>query len=156
MNAARLIITALSLTALVGCSQQILYREGATTAQIDRARTDCTLEAQREAPVRTQTQILPGRWIPPRQTCDATGACVTTPGYQSFPEFVTVDANAGTRDLLVRQCLARRGIDPVTLPLCDAAAKSRATPGITRVLPPLTEASCVIPRGSGAYQIVTP
>ncbi|WP_136635603.1 hypothetical protein [Pseudooceanicola onchidii] len=154
MRKDRLLITLGLLAVLTGCSQQISYREGATTAEIQREVDACALRAVRAAPVANQTVILPGEWIPPQKVCDGAGNCTVRPGYRSFPEFETVDVNADERRLLTRTCLAERGIDRVSLPLCDASVKNATVPGVTRVLPKLREQSCLIPRGSGAYQIV--
>ncbi|WP_375172948.1 hypothetical protein [Pseudooceanicola sp.] len=155
MTHARPFIALASLLLLCACVQQIDYRAGMSTAEVNRIRDACTLQALNQAPVNTQTRVLPGRFIPERQICDANGNCTIRPAYQEFPRFETYDANTQRRALLTRTCLSSRGIDRVSLPYCEAAVKSQVEPGITRVLPPLTEGSCIIPRGSGAYQIVT-
>ena len=155
MKFVRLVIALASLCALAACSQQIYYREGATTADVKRAQNSCALQALEQAPVKTRTRIIPGRFVPERKVCDADGNCTIYPAYEEFPEYETYDANADERALLTRSCLAARGFDRVSLPYCDAAQRSGVVPGVTRTLPRLTEQSCIIPRGSGAYQIVT-
>ena len=156
MKAARILILLPALVLLGACAQQIYYREGASVTQIQRDRDACELQAMREAPVLSRTRVLPGRWIPGRKVCDSSGNCTVTPGYQTFPEFETYDANTERRALLARTCLAERGIDRISLPLCDGAVKAAVPVGVTRVLPPLGERSCVIPRGAAGYQVVTP
>lgn len=154
MTNVRLLIISGVLIGLAACSQQITYREGATTAEVQRAEDSCKLAALEQAPVRKRTRIIPGEIIPARKVCDADGACVVYPAYREAPEIETYDENEEKRRLLVRSCLASRGFDRVRLPYCDAEARTGVTPGVTRTLPRLTEQSCIIPRGSGAYQIV--
>ena len=139
---------------LIGCTQQIYYRAGADVTALQRAQDACALRAQEEAPYRPQTRILPPRIIPAQKVCDAQGNCQVIPATQGFPEFETVDANKDRRALIARQCLAEQGIDRVSLPYCSSVQRATVTPGITRVLPVLSETSCLIPRGNGAYQIV--
>lgn len=156
MKNARLYISALSLIVLGACaSQQIYYRQGATTAAIQRTQDQCLLQAQDRAPIDRKTRMIPGRFIPERQVCNAKGECVIRPAYQSFPEFETYDANADRRAILARTCMAERGLDRVSLPYCDASVKNAVPVAVTRTLPRLTETSCIIPRGNGAYQIVS-
>jgi hypothetical protein len=145
----------LLLGLLGGCVHQIDYRAGASTAELARERDDCALRALEAAPVKLESRMIPGRFIPERRVCDAAGNCTVYPARQEFPQWEDFDINAEKRALLTRTCLANKGIDRVSLPYCDAAAKASVTPGVTRILPPLNEVSCVIPRGAGAYQIVT-
>lgn len=155
MMLARPLFALLSLTVLCACVQEIYYREGMTTAEIRRASDACALEALDQAPVRTETRVLPGRFIPARTVCDGQGNCTTRPAHQEFPRFESFDANEDRRALLTRTCLASRGIDRVSLPYCDGRTRDAVEPGVTRILPRLTDRACLIPRGSGAYQIVT-
>ncbi|WP_407493370.1 hypothetical protein [Pseudooceanicola sp. MF1-13] len=142
--------------ALAGCAQQIYYKPGVTTAQVQRAQDACALQAQTAAPYRPETRIRPAPLIPEKQVCDAQGNCQIVPAQQGFPEFETVDANAERRVLLARTCMAEAGFDRVTLPTCDSAQRQSVAVGVTRTLPRISEASCIIPRGGDAYQIVTP
>lgn len=155
MSLIRTVQMGLLLAALGGCVHQIDYRAGASTAEIARDRDACALRAIEDAPVRMQSRMIPGRFVAERKVCDAGGNCTVYPARQEFPQWEDFDVNVEKRALLTRMCLADKGIDRVSLPYCDTAAKAGVTPGVTRVLPPLNTASCVIPRGSGAYQIVT-
>lgn len=155
MTIARPLTFLLTLCLLSGCVKEIYYREGATTAEVDRARDACAVEAYRSAPVLHRTRIIPGPLIPPRKVCDASGACVIYPATQGLPEIERYDANVEKRAVLTRSCLAERGYARVSLPYCDASAKSSVPVGVTRTLPRLTEQSCIISRGPNAYQIVT-
>ena len=155
MRLARFLPVLLALGAVVACSQEITYREGAPVADVQRATDACALMAIRQAPVRNQTTVYPGEYYPPTRSCDANGACVTTPGYYEPPEVVTVDVNKDERTLITRTCLAEKGYSRVRLPLCDASVKAAVSPAVTQRQPKLTPKSCIIPRGAAGYQIVT-
>lgn len=140
---------------LAGCTQEIYYRQGATLAEVQRAEDACALQSEAAAPYKPQSRIIPESFVSERKVCDAQGNCEIVPVVRSFPKFETVDLNAERRVLLARTCMAQKGYDRVSLPYCDAAQRQGAT-GVTRTLPALSVNSCIIPRGSNAYQIVTP
>lgn len=156
MLGSRLLITCLAFGVLSGCTQQIYYRQGASIPEIQNARDSCALLSQDAAPYRPVTRIVPGRIIPERKVCDAGGSCRIIPAQQSFPEFETIDGNAEKRVLIARNCMAQQGFQQVSLPRCDTAVRQSVPVGVTRTLPRISETSCIISRGSGAYQIVTP
>ncbi|GGE24845.1 hypothetical protein GCM10011360_11570 [Primorskyibacter flagellatus] len=154
MMNARALSLCLPCLLILGCSQDITYREGASTQQVSRDRYACATEALRLAPVNKVTTVEPGMYVPPQQFCDAAGNCTTRPGYYERPEIITTDVNAPERRSLENQCVAAKGYDRVSLPLCSDAVKAQVTPAITRTQPPLTKGSCIIPRGGDNYQIV--
>lgn len=156
MKAVHFLLASAILGITAGCTQQIYYKAGASTAQVQRAQDACALQAEQAAPYRAVTRILPPRIIPARQVCDAQGNCQVIPARQGLPEFETIDGNAERRVLLARTCMAEQGFDRVSLPYCDSAQRQSVAAGVTRTLPRIGEQSCIISRGSGAYQIVNP
>jgi len=156
MKAIHILSTCTILGLTAGCAQQIYYKPGATTAQVQRAQDACALEAERTAPYKPVTRIVPAPLIPARKVCDAQGNCQVIPAQQGLPEFETIDGNAERRVLLARTCMAEQGFDRVSLPYCDSAQRQSVATGVTRTLPQIGEQSCIISRGSGAYQIVNP
>lgn len=151
------LLTALTCTLLTaGCAREIDYREGATMAEVNRARDTCALAAETQAPYRPATRMEPGDWIPERKVCDAAGNCTIRPGRMGLPQIVRYDGNATRRVLLARTCLADKGFDRVSLPYCQSNVRNATPQAVTRVLPPLTPQSCIIGRGGSAYQIVSP
>ena len=155
MSLKRFFIWVCALFLLSGCVQQIYYRDGATVQDIARDRDFCALQALEAAPRKIEHIIVPTPLSPPRRVCDAGGNCRVDHPNPSFPQFETYDANADRRALLTRQCLADRGVHVVKLPICDATVKKSVPVAVTRHLPRLTDRSCIIQRGGGAFQIVS-
>ena len=134
---------------------QTYYRTGAS---IDRVKSDqlaCEVRALRDAPVATQTLISPPRYVPPRQICNAAGACTTKGGVWIPGDIYTVDVNADLRKRVELQCMANRGYMPARIPACPPGIAQAAPTGQTKVLPKLTEKSCAIRNADGSFQIVT-
>ena len=132
----------------------IWHRAGAGVAEMERAADACRVAALRDAPVATQVVQAPPVFIPPRQICNAAGACYTEGGYFVPGPVSTVDPNAALRSRLVSRCMADRGYAPVSVPPCPASVKAAAPPRATDVLPTITARSCVIRYDDGSWQIV--
>lgn len=148
------ILTVLSL--ISGCAPlETYYRAGATVEALKSDGLACEVQALKDAPVANQTRITPPRYIPARRVCDSAGTCTTRGGFWLDGDVYTVDANADLRQRIERQCMARRGYSPAEIPQCPPDVARKAPPGVTRVLPPLSEASCVIRNEDGTIQIVT-
>ena len=153
-HASRMMVLAL---ALAGCGPLTLYhRPGVSVSRMQADSTECEVQALRDAPVANQIRQNPPVFIPGNTWCNADGQCRTGPGTWVDGGFTSVDVNAGLRDRVMRQCMANRGYQPVTLPECSASIKAAVSPAQTTTLPRLGESSCVIRHGGGGWQIVTP
>jgi len=133
----------------------LYYRPGVPVARMQADTTRCETRALREAPVATQIRQYPPTYVAPRRVCDAQGNCWVRPGYWVEGPIYTVDANAGLRARVTRLCMAEKGYTPVSLPLCPDQVRRATPPGVTTVLPPLTQDACVIRHRDGTWQIVT-
>lgn len=142
--------------AVSGCAPlQIYYRAGVDIQKLEADQLQCEVQALKDAPVAPQTRLTPPRYIPPRTHCDTQGNCVTKGGFFLPGEIYTVDANADLRVRVERQCMAQRGYQPTSIPLCPPDVAQRVPPGKTRILPALSDQSCAIRNQDGSFQIVT-
>ena len=143
--------------ALAACAPlSIYYRPGVPVARMQTDTTQCEVQALREAPVANQIRQRPPIYYPGTQYCDASGACVTRPGYWVDGGFYTVDVNRDLRARVQDLCMAKKGYQPVSLPNCPVTLARSVAPDRTRILPALTEDSCAIRYDDGSWQIVTP
>lgn len=132
----------------------LYYKAGAPVTEMNRAMTNCEVEALGKVPVDRRIERDPVR-IVPRRVCDSAGNC--TVFYDRVGgEVRTWDANAGLRSRVLNQCMADKGFNYVDLPACSQAVRNAAPAGATTVLPRLAPNSCAIRNGDGTFQIVTP
>ncbi|MDK3016276.1 hypothetical protein [Pseudodonghicola flavimaris] len=146
---------ALTLLLAACAPMSIYYRPGAPVAQMEKDTTLCEIQALKQAPVATQIRQMPPVYVPGRRVCDAQGNCWVRPGFWRQGEIYTVDANASLRARAKSLCMAEKGYSPVSLPPCPPEVKSATPPGVTTVLPQLTQNACVIRNKGGSWQIVT-
>lgn len=146
----------ISLGAAACTPWSIYYREGVTVTRMETDQTECEVSALRDAPVANQIRQHPPTYYPARTSCDAVGNCITRPGYWVSGGFYTVDVNLGLRERLETICMAKRGYQPIELPRCSPKIKEAAPVRPTLLLPPLSEAACVITYDGGSWQIVNP
>ncbi|WP_333683241.1 hypothetical protein [Pontibaca methylaminivorans] len=145
----------LSLLALAACGPVRFYNKpGTSVAQMERDQTECEVESLRDAPVATRIRREPPYFVPPRQYCNAEGRCVIRGGYWREGAVYTEDVNAPLRARLRDMCMMKRGYTPVSLPRCPASVAAAAPQGATRILPQITQNSCVIRHRDGSWQIV--
>jgi hypothetical protein len=150
----RPIALALITLVLTGCLPvTTYYAEGVSTAQLERDRTRCDVQALREAPVANQTQQSAPSYVP-RRVCNAAGQCYDRGGYWIPGEFYTVDVNASLRSRIKDLCMTDRGYQSIELPACPQGVAQAAPPGPSTVLPRLNDQSCAI-RTDGGLRIVT-
>lgn len=126
------------------------YRPGVTVAKLASDTTDCEVKALAAAPVVLERVVKPPEYTPPQQDCDGAGNCVYEPGYWEPGHTYTIDLNRDLRKRVETQCMARLGYAPVSVPQCPKGVEAA---GQTRVLPKLSERSCVI-RKDGGFLIV--
>lgn len=132
----------------------LYYKAGAPVAEMNRAMTDCEVEALGKVPVDRRIERDPIR-IVPRKVCDSAGNCRVF--YDRVGgEVRTWDANAGLRSRVLNQCMADKGYSYVDLPACPQGVRNAAPAGVTTVLPRLSPNSCAIRNNDGTFQIVTP
>ena len=145
------------LAALAGCSPfAIYYREGAEVSRMQTDQTNCQVAALKDVPESRQIRRTPPRYIPGPRYCDSRGRCSYGPGYYIPGDVYTYDANAALRNQVTQQCMAQKGYARVELPRCSGSVAQSVQPGITRVLPPLSQSSCVVKNRGGSWQIVSP
>lgn len=145
------------LLALAGCGPMSLYyKEGVSVQAARDAETICKIGAVRDVPVRNVTRTIPGRFVPPRKTCDPDGHCQKRGGYYFPPEFITVDVNEELRKEAVNLCMRQQGYEFMRLPACKPNIVHTKTSGATRHFPKLTPQACVIRNKGGTWQIVSP
>ena len=134
---------------------ELYYKEGETVAQMERDELQCQTASLRQVP----TDIRQ-RYIPPTyqsyKVCNALGHCHWHRRLLSPGRFESYDANVGLRTRVTQQCMADRGYIPTKIKRCDTSTKRETSPEITRVLPPVSDATCAIRLKSGRWQIVSP
>jgi len=145
-----------AVLALAACGPlSLYYRPGVSVSRMQNDQTNCQVSALRKAPVANQVRQRPPIYFPGRQVCNSTG-CYYSPGYWVDGGIYTVDVNQDLRARVEDQCMARKGYQPVSVPLCSGAIKSAVTPAQTQTLPTLTENACAIRYDDGSWQIVNP
>lgn len=142
---------------LTACAPlETYYQPGKSVSLLGRDTTACQVSALRDVPASTQVRRTPPEYVPPVRRCDSDGKCVLVrAGYYLPGQTVTFDPNDGLRTRVERQCMADKGYAPVSIPRCPDSVANATPARATRVLPPLTEASCVIRNQDGSFQIVT-
>ena len=153
----RFILSLGVVTSIAACTPLgLYYKQGVTVQSAADAETRCKVSALREVPVRNVTQIIPGRHMPPRRVCDASGHCHSRPGRFVPPEFITRDANEALRAQTADLCMRKKGYEFIRLPACQPAVAKATPPAQTTRLPRLAASSCVVRTSGGHWQIVTP
>jgi len=147
-------VAALALALLSACSTTINYRPGASTETVRKDELTCEREAYAEAPVRIVRDYVPGQLVRGAPICSAPGQCRPGPVYREPGRWISYDANEDRRSVVVRQCLAARGYQRVTLPNCSDTVRAAVPPAVTITQPALRKGACVIRRGDDRYQIV--
>lgn len=144
-------------TALAACGPvNMYYRPGVDVGRLNADQTLCEVQALKDAPVANQIRQRPPVYIPGPHRCDSAGNCVRYPGHWVSGGFYTVDVNADLRRRVQDMCMAQKGYEPVSLPVCPQSVERAAPRQSTRRLPQLTETSCIIRYDDGAWQIVNP
>ena len=142
---------------LAACGPMTIYhRPGVPVSRMQSDSTKCEVRALKDAPVANQIRQYPPIYHPGGQVCDGAGNCRVWPGYWTDGGFYTVDVNRDLRARVMDLCMAERGYRPVSLPTCPASVRAAVPPGQTKILPEITETSCVIRHDDGSWQIVTP
>lgn len=97
---------------------------------------------------------------PSNVSCNpTTSSCTVTGGQTIGGQTYTVDVNAGLRSQVIRQCMAKRGWQLVTLPNCSAERYSAylADPAKYRAPRSITAESCaVLDQSRNEWVIFTP
>jgi hypothetical protein len=105
-------VTALVL-ALVGCSETVWVKPGATPAESEAAMEQCLSDAYLQAPSAPAARTLGSDVASPSfTTCSglgASGVCVTSRGQYTRPLTIQYDANARNRSQIFRQCMLSGG-----------------------------------------------
>jgi hypothetical protein len=153
----RLAVPFAALSILLSCAPAPqYYKAGETVVNRERAELDCKVQAARQVPVQTVTQVIPGQWLPPHKVCPTPTTCRMVPGRYLPPEFITEDANAELRTRVMRQCMADKGYGRVQLPPCPPAVAQAAAARPNAVLPVLQKNACTFRDADGVWRIVNP
>ncbi|MFU8864090.1 MAG: hypothetical protein ACNA7O_09245 [Rhodobacterales bacterium] len=155
VNRPALLTLGLAAVILAACGPLGIYHKpGTQVSTMNRALTNCEVEALGKVPVDRRVERDPVR-IVPRRVCDSNGNCSVF--YDRVGgEVRSYDNNAGLRQRVLNQCMADQGYRYVELPACSQAIKRAAPPGATTIMPQLATNSCAISNNDGTWQIVTP
>lgn len=139
-----------------GCAPlHLYYKEGETVARMERDEIACETTALRQVPADIRR-----RYIPPTyqnyKVCPSVGHCHWHRRLVSPGRWESYDANLSLRLRVTEQCMADKGYVRTKIKRCDTTTTRATTLRATRVLPPVSEASCAIRLKSGRWQIVTP
>lgn len=150
-----LITLGLATFVLAACGPLGIYHKpGAQVSTMNRALTNCEVEALAKVPVDRRVERDPVR-IVPRRVCDSDGNCNVI--YDRVGgEVRSYDNNAELRQRVLGQCMADGGYRYVELPACPQAVKRAVPQAATTIMPQLTSNSCSIRNSDGTWQIVTP
>jgi predicted small lipoprotein YifL len=132
----------------------VFYRPDATVARLNTDRTECEVQALRDAPVANQVRQGAPYFVPRDRFCDSRGRCHIAGGYWVPGEIYTVDVNEDLRGRVYQQCMGTRGYTEVRLPRCPQSVARTVPVTSETTMPRITQQSCVIRTGSGTYQIV--
>lgn len=146
---------AFAILSLSGClsAMDLYYRAGARVAQQQRVTYQCEQLARSTVPVAISHEEVED--YSTRRVCNADGSNCRRERVLVGTDWVTKDVNADLRNRVRRQCFNDKGYVQVRIPACSDNLRNAVTPRATRVLPTLTENSCVIKYEDGSYQIIT-
>ena len=140
-----------ALAACVPTTQLTYWQPGVPPVTRQSDYTDCRVEAANRVPASMQIGTTPAYTTPVSTTCSGIGNsvfCSSTGGNVIGGNVYSYDANANIRDSVIQQCLARRGYQRITFPICTAEQRSRGvTPSLSEMLPPASEVLCVTGNG---------
>ncbi|WP_111429951.1 hypothetical protein [Rhodobacteraceae bacterium DSL-40] len=127
-----------------GRPMPMFYKGGAAFSEISVDNTECQVEATQRVPAQIQYSQTPAYTTPASVTCNQYGTqtfCNQTGGQTYGGEMQSYDANAGLRQQVHLQCMARKGYQLVNLPACPAGVDI-SDQDDERVLRPLSATSC--------------
>ncbi len=141
-----------ALALLASCTPlKIYHKPGVSVTRAQTDTTQCEVSALKQAPVNIEIRRDPPEFVPARRVCDDAGKCREYGGYWIPGEVYTVDLNKGLRKRVELQCMAARGYSPAKIEQCPPGVQAT---GVTTVLPPISDKSCVIKNKDGTFLIV--
>lgn len=150
----KLLVVFSLLLVLAGCAPSQFtgyWRSGVTVAQQQNDLTNCQVRAANQVPVSTQVRTTPTYTTPENTSCYNIGYsvnCTTTGGQVYGGDTYSYDVNADLRQRVVGQCMARRGYQAVTLPICGDEERALGIVSFRNSrLPPAREVRCVTDAG---------
>ena len=147
---------------LSGCatSVPIWYKANTPPSRSLHSATDCEIHGVQSVPASNHVRTTSTFQTPTHVRCNpVTNSCTASGGDTIGGQTYTVDVNADLRAKVVRQCMAKRGWQLVTLPTCgvpqhtaynEAPDKYRAPKGIT------AESCAILDRARNEWVIFTP
>ncbi|UWQ30273.1 hypothetical protein [Leisingera sp. M523] len=121
---------------------------------------DCQVEAVQKVPASNQVRSTPTYTTPTYLNCNPqTNSCISNGGQVIGGQTYTVDVNSGLRWQVLRQCMAKKGWQLVSLPPCgvpqhkafmEDPEKYRAPKGVT------AESCAILDRPRKEWVIYTP
>ncbi|EKE43578.1 putative lipoprotein [Oceaniovalibus guishaninsula JLT2003] len=140
---------------LAGCAPYSgYYRAGATTGAMEAALTECQVAAVQRVPPNTQLRRTPILQTQPARVYCKDDRCIAYPARYAGGRAYTTDVNAGLRGRVVRQCMAREGYRPVTVPLCGSDVPEALRRTAQTRMPPLGPNVCSVRGQDGRYGFV--
>lgn len=140
------------LLALSACAPvTTFYKPGASFAQLEADSVQCEVAALRQVPVANQTIQDPPEFIPAEKVCDRNGNCRVFPAEFIPGRIRTIDANAGLRGRVTRQCMGARGYSVEEIPQCPLGTQTSA---VQTRLPALTPNICALRQDNGTVVFV--
>jgi hypothetical protein len=113
---------------LTGCASLygpvlVVHKAGSTSAQRQQVLDECKIESFKSIPQAFVTTVTPGIAKPDRLVCrdEANRAdCFIVEGIDWPPTVTTRDANEDLRKRFVGRCVASKGYELISKPICDA------------------------------------
>lgn len=115
---------------VAGCEvppETLYWQTGMTPAQQQRDQTNCRVNAANSVPVNTQIGTTPTYSTPVQTNCYNTGysvSCQSTGGQVYGGNAYSYDANSRLRANVVQQCMADRGYQLISFPVCTDEERS--------------------------------
>ena len=138
-----------------GRQMPMFYKGGMSFERIAGDNTDCQVEAAQRVPAQMQVTQTPTYTTPVSTMCNQIGTqtfCNQTGGQTYGGEIQSHDANAGLRQQVHLQCMAKKGYRYVNIPACPAGVDISGQDG-ERVLRPLSPTTCYQAGEAGGFRI---
>ena len=153
-------VCALLLTGCAPPSVPLWYRPGKPHVASLEQDLSCQIEAAQKVPASNQVRSTPSVTTPSYVSCNSsTTSCTVYNGQTIGGQTYTVDVNDGLRRQVIRQCMAKKGWQLVTLPNCSATHYSAYLDDPEKYRAPkrVTAESCaVLDQSRNEWVIFTP
>ena len=138
-----------------GRPMPMFYKGGVDFGRTASDNTDCQVEAVQRVPAQVQTTQTPAYTTPVSTTCNQIGTqtfCNQMGGQTYGGQTQSYDVNAGLRQQVHLQCMARKGYQYLNIPACPSGVDISAQDQ-ERVLRPLSATTCYQANESGGIRV---